>query len=83
MLCLLLVLLLTVPSHVVSFVFACHAMQQLSRFTKRERENVCFCFYFLVVIVFLHKMNKVNIFYYTEQKKGIFRHPTENKRRQL
>lgn len=28
-----------------------------------------FCFYFLVVIVFLHEMNKVNIFYYTEQKR--------------
>lgn len=36
---------------------------------QRGREkNVCFCFYFLV-IVFLHKMNKVNIFYYTEQKR--------------
>lgn len=35
----------------------------------REKKNVCFCFYFLVVIVFLHKMNKVNIFYYTEQKR--------------
>ncbi len=40
---------------------------------QRGREkNVCFCFYFLVVIVFLHKMNKVNIFYYTEQKKVFF-----------
>uniref|UniRef100_A0A7N8XWB7 Actinin, alpha 1 n=1 Tax=Mastacembelus armatus TaxID=205130 RepID=A0A7N8XWB7_9TELE len=36
---------------------------------QRGRENnICFCFYFLV-IVFLHKMNKVNIFYYTEQKR--------------
>lgn len=65
--------LFTAPSHFFSVVFASHAMQQLSRFTKREREkNVCFCFYFLVVIVFLHKMNKVNIFYYTEQKKVFF-----------
>lgn len=51
---------------------------------QRGREkNVCFCFYFLVVIVFLHKMNKVNIFYYTEQKKGIFLHLIENKRQKL
>lgn len=63
-------ILITAPSHSVSVVFASHAMQQLSRFTKREREKMFFCFYF--VIVFLHKMNKVNIFYYTEQKKVFF-----------
>lgn len=33
--------LFTAPSHFVSVVFASHAMQQLSRFTKREREKKC------------------------------------------
>lgn len=36
----------TAPSHSVSVVFASHAMQQLSRFTKRERQKI-FCFLFL------------------------------------
>lgn len=35
----------------------------------RDKKYFFFCFYFLVVIVFLHEMNKVNIFYYTEQKR--------------
>lgn len=35
----------------------------------RDKKYFVFCFYFLVVIVFLHEMNKVNIFYYTEQKR--------------
>lgn len=38
--------LFTAPSHSVSVVFAPHAMQQLSRFTKREREKCLFLFLF-------------------------------------
>lgn len=42
----------------------------LPGYREGEREKKV-CFYFLV-IVFLHKMNKVNIFYYTEQQKVFF-----------
>ena len=53
--------------------FPRNAAAALQVYKEGERKkNVCFCFYFLVVIVFLHKMNKVNIFYYTEQKKVFF-----------
>lgn len=64
---LLFLLFLLPPSLTVFIVFALHAMQLLSRFTKREREKKKIFVFIFLVIVFLHKMNKVNIFYYTEQ----------------
>lgn len=49
--------LFTAPSHFVSVVFAFHAIQQLSRFTMREREKM-FCvsvFIFLLSLFFFIK----------------------------
>lgn len=56
----------------VFIVFASHAMQLLSRFTKREREKKTVSVFIFLSLFFLHKMNKVNIFYYTEQQKVFF-----------
>lgn len=62
----------TAPSHSVSTLYLLPTQCSSSPGLQRGREKNVFCFYFLVVIVFLHKMNKVNIFYYTEQKKVFF-----------
>lgn len=63
--------LLSAPSHSVSVVFA--SMQQLSRFTKTERENiVCFCFYFLVICFFFIKWIKLTYFIILNKKVFFF-----------
>lgn len=60
----------------------CFDAAALQVYKDGERKHCLFLFLFPCHLFFLHKVNKVNIFYYTEQK-GIFLHLIENKRREL
>lgn len=63
------------PHTLVSVVFASHAMQQLSRFTKREREkclflflfSCCHCFFFIkwIKLTYFIILNKKKVFFFT------------------
>lgn len=58
--------------HTLSSLYLLSTQCSSSPSLQRGREKNVSVFYFLDVIVFLHKMNKINIFYYTEQKKVFF-----------
>lgn len=50
----------------------CSSSPGLQRGREKKKKMFVSVFIFLLSLFFLHKMNKVNIFYYTEQKKVFF-----------